>query len=734
MRELGELRWSLLLLCFCCAPALEGAAQNPDNFQSLARSAEAAREAGKSEEAARDYAQAVALRPDWAEGWYYLGTLEYDQNHYPQAIAALEKLVRLAPRLGAAWSFLGLSEFETKDYINSLAHLEKAQEAGDADDPELARVSTYHLALLWIRNSDFERAAELLRATFGQSQLPVQAKTALGMTLLRIPLLPDEIDPSQDALLEAAGDAARLEPDSTRFSEALAGLIREHPQTPYLHNAYGMALATGGRIKEALAAQQEETRVSPHSDLPWIQIAALELELENREESFHATKQAVELAPKSSVAHLALSKAWRAMGKEAEAAQESRIAESLAPEKPQAEEAVANLYKIHAASGAATGGIQAAAAGDFDAVAQAAKVAQSAGEAEAAIRDYQRAVAMRPEWDTGQWSLAMLYYSTHRFPEAIAALKDWVKRKPEDGTAWAVMGLSEFELKDYDNALLHLERGRQLGLTGGQTALEVATYHLTILLNRKGKFATATDLLGHMAEQKPLAEEIRFALGMAMLRIAALPRDVEASRQSLVESTGEVAELLLASRYDEAFPKLQQLIAQYPAAPFLHYTYGTALDSLSQYDEAKAQMREEIKVSPPNALPWIRLASIDLQQQLAKEALTSAQKAVELDGGSADAHYVLGRAWMVLGETRKAISELETAGKIAPASPEIHFALAKAYAKAGQQDKAVQERANFARLNALAEEQREQQKDQSYRGPHDAARTSVLSTESSAPQ
>src|SRR5271156_4275078 len=132
------------VVCGCVALlVLTGAAglEAQDNFQALADAASAPREAGRADDAITGYRRAVALRPDWAEGWWYLGTMQYDQDHYTDAIPALRKIVELSPGLGAAWGFLGLSEFETKDYTDSLAHLEKARTIGIADDEELARVS-----------------------------------------------------------------------------------------------------------------------------------------------------------------------------------------------------------------------------------------------------------------------------------------------------------------------------------------------------------------------------------------------------------------------------------------------------------------------------------------------------------------------------------------------------------------------------------------------------------------
>jgi Flp pilus assembly protein TadD len=98
---------------------------------------------------------------------------------------------------------------------------------------------------------------------------------------------------------------------------------------------------------------------------------------------------------------------------------------------------------------------------------------------------------------------------------------------------------------------------------------------------------------------------------------------------------------------------------------------------------------------------------------------------VKLAPDSAEAHYLLGRSWLELGEEEKAVQELETARRLASESPEVHFNLAKAYAKANLPEKAEQERATFARLNALAEQQRSQRGNQSYSGSHDQAVFSV---------
>jgi len=79
---------------------------------------------------------------------------------------------------------------------------------------------------------------------------------------------------------------------------------------------------------------------------------------------------------------------------------------------------------------------------------------------------------------------------------------------------------------------------------------------------------------------------------------------------------------------------------------------------------------------------------------------------VQLAPASAEAHYVLGRAYLELAREELAVRELERACELAPDSPEMHFNLARAYAKAKLSEKAEQERATFAHLNAVAEQRR----------------------------
>lgn len=681
----------LMFVFFCLRTATFQAQESNSNqirtdrrFADLQRAAAAEANAGNNAEAISDLRRALEMQPGWKEGWWNLGTLLYQTNQYNEAAQAFRKVVEFVPGMGTAWALLGLCEFEIKDYAAASSHLKKAKSLGFGDDSEIVRVSSYHLALLLIRAGDFEHSMDLLNSAFSQGALTPQVKLAFGLALLRVPLLPDELDPSKDALVRAAGDLA---PSGADAATLFPKFIQNYPATPYVHYTYGVRFKEAGRLNQALVQQREEAKLSPQSALPWIEISALQLTLQNQDEALSAAEKAVALEPGMPAAHRALANALQAQGKSTRAKKEQERLQSLVQGAKVRDPRMISLY----------------------------------GNPDAAIVLGAKGAGTEDD----RWRQAMMDYSAGRYAEAIAGLKPWLKTNAAIGTAWAVLGLSEFALKDYENSRIHLERGEQLGLSGGADSIRLAKYTLGILLVQSGEFDRASELLASAAGLGDLQGQVRLASGLAMLRIPKLPGDVEASQRELAERAGDIAQWIHESKYDKADAAFEALLKQYPAIPFLHYAYGTALLALSQYDEAAAQMRSESAISPKSELPFLRLASIALRKQSPSEAIAPAEQAVLLAGGSAEAHYLLGRSALLVGDHSKSVRELEIACRIAPGSPEAHFNLAKAYAKVGQPKRAAEERATFIELNAVAEEQRSHSGNQAYQGPHEAGEMSV---------
>jgi tetratricopeptide (TPR) repeat protein len=729
---------AVLALPFCLDPVAAGqtpssSGKSSANFETLAASAGSAREAGRTDEAIRNYRTAVELRPAWEEGWWYLGTLLYDTDHFEDAIPALRRVVELDPKVGPAWAFLGLCEFETGDYPEAFTHLQSAKELGFSESPDVEKVALYHLGLLLILHGEFERATDLLVSTFGPIQFTEQIKVALGLALLRAPILPAQIDPSKDALIHAAGETAVLitNREMDAASRHFEQMLRDYPGTPYLHYQYGLALMTAARYLPAELQLREETRTTPRSALPWTALSSLSEQRNDQRndtgEALTAARQAVQIAPHSAAAYQALARALKSQNKHDEEATASRQAHELANQPVEVDSSQASRYALARSAAIASvsdsneagRGTPVAPAVSFEEAARLAESARRAGRTEEAATWYQSALKLRSNWPEGWRQLGTIQYMDGRYPEAIVALQQSVALEAMQADTWTLLGLSEFETKDYGNALIHLERGRALGFSGNAAAVRVSRYHLALLLNRNGDFDRAIDLLIPAIGAGALSDEIQFAMGIALLRIPALPEDVKPEEVALVRMAGEAAALLSESRYDKAFPIFEKMVSEYPRTPFLHYAYGDALASTSMYDEARTQLREETRLNPASVLPYLRLASIELLLHQNASALAAATKAVEMSPESSEAHYWLGRSLLEQGDIPAAIRELEMARRFSPNSPKVHFNLARAYSRAGRTAEAQQERAEFERLNAQLPGQRNSYGDRAARGMAD---------------
>jgi tetratricopeptide (TPR) repeat protein len=561
-RHLPSVAIAAGVLFFAAAALTQTGQSDAASLDQIAQRAVEEAEAGHNAEAISDFQTVLKARPNWREGRWNLGMLEYQTSDFEGATKEFKQIVVIAPQMGAAWAVLGLSEYELHRYEESLKALEKAHALGVKEDEEIARVADYHLALARTRAGECDAARELLLAEFAAGQPNSQIKIALGLAGLKAPLIPAELDPSREALVAAVGEALL---DREHGSEKLAQIAKEHPEIPSLR-------------------------------------------------------------------------------------QDSK------PESKNDAAVMRRLFALDATS----------------------------------ARD-------------SSWLQAQKDYFSGRDVEAAQDLKAWVASHPDDGTAWAMLGLCEYRQKDYANALIHLDRGATLGMKATEDEIREGRYTYSLLLIHAGKFEQATEVLFTMSDQKnELSSEVEFALGLALLRRAEFPESVSVSEAEFVHSAGKIAAMFGASKYDEAFPLFDALIAAHPRDPWLHYSYGTALIALSEFDKAAVQMKLEAEISLQSELPLLRLASIALRSKNPAAATDWARKALALRSDSAEGHYLLGRALLESGDAESAIHELEAAVKLSPASPEIHFNLAKAYTRAKRLADAERERKLFSDLNENA--------------------------------
>ena len=341
----------------------------------------------------------------------------------------------------------------------------------------------------------------------------------------------------------------------------------------------------------------------------------------------------------------------------------------------------------------------------FADVSRRAASAREANRLPEAIGLYRQGVKLRPRWDEGWWYLATLLYDTDRYPDAREAFRRFLVLKPDAGPAWALRGLCDFRVADYEGALEHIDKGLRLGIGTNADVLRVARFYQALLLVRAGQFELATQPLTLLARSEEESTGLVDAIGLMMLRMPLFPAAVPEDKRDLVRRAGRAGYLHLARRGEEAGKAFAELVAAFPTQPWVHYAYGVALLA-SDVAKGLAEPRREADLQPDAVYPQLEIAFELLRQGDNEGAEAAGERAVALAPGLFAAHNALGRALVERGELERGTSELEAAVRLAPDSPEMHYSLVRAYAKAGRAEDAARERATFTELERKRRAQR----------------------------
>jgi len=234
----------LLIACMGVGDGIAPAQSVAPSFDDLAGRAAAARDGGNLPLAIDLYGQAEKVKPDWAEGWFYLGLLQYSANAYPAAIDAFNHLLVLQPGAPPALALRGLCEFETGAYDDALRDLDEAVAKGAANQPRNEQILRYHLAELLTRAGRFQDALAQYKFFAAKKIQDEDVLVGLGLAGMRAPLLTKDVAASDREMYQAAGAAGyALLAENTQEADGLfTQLFARYPATPGLHFFYGFLL------------------------------------------------------------------------------------------------------------------------------------------------------------------------------------------------------------------------------------------------------------------------------------------------------------------------------------------------------------------------------------------------------------------------------------------------------------------------------------------------------------
>ncbi len=298
------------------------------SFASLAKEASDAREANQLDKAEMLYGKALKERPAWAEGWFSLGTIQYDKNNYRSAQTSFEKAVKLDAKAGTARVMLGLCEFELGQDADALEQLQRGLNSGVANDEQLRNVAVFHLGLLLARAGKFEATLETLAPLCAEGVESEALLMTVGRAVLRM-----REETASSAVVQRTGHAECLG-DRKQFDQARGeyqALVAEFPDFSNLHYAFGRFLLLMDHNPDGAVGEfKKEIANQPKSAVARLQIAAAEYRVDSTAGLPYA-EEAVKLDPNLPLGHYLLGLLLVDTGEDERAVTELEMARKMLP-------------------------------------------------------------------------------------------------------------------------------------------------------------------------------------------------------------------------------------------------------------------------------------------------------------------------------------------------------------------------------------------------------------------
>ena len=249
-----------------------------------------------------------------------------------------------------------------------------------------------------------------------------------------------------------------------------------------------------------------------------------------------------------------------------------------------------------------------------------------------------------------------LLYDKAQYAEARDAFQKLTAIDAKAVAGFVFLGISEYNLKDYNSALRDLDTARTLGLPNTHPLAQSALTYLAILLNKTGMHDEAARLLLGIPLPLKKPPAILEAIGLTGLRIAKLPEELTDSEKDLATKVGAA----LAASSTDASAQMAELIKAYPERPNLHYLYGMVLlhgDS----SQALQEFQNELKIAPASVPSMLAIAHEMERRSQWGDARLYAERAAKAEPGSFETHAMLGRILVSQGHVPEGLSELEKA-------------------------------------------------------------------------
>lgn len=240
-----------------------------------------------------------------------------------------------------------------------------------------------------------------------------------------------------------------------------------------------------------------------------------------------------------------------------------------------------------------------------------------------------------------------------KYDAAIQPLTRHIKADPKDDLARRMLGVSYYLTRNYKQAALVLDPVNQTLFADPELA-----YFYGIALTQSDRHKEAASFFSKLIIEKANDPQARFYAAQGFVLLGDL---------------------------EKALREYRSLSASDPQMPQVHYNAGQTLIRLNRFDEAEKEFREELVINPADASSKYHLAFTMIERKVkTDDAIALLNDAVALRPDYAEALYQLGKIYLEMGETEKAIDNLERAANSQKGKDYVHYQLSLAYRRASR--------------------------------------------------
>ncbi len=705
-------------------------ALEPNNLAAHLNLGMALREKGDLEAALAHLRPVAAADPNNAGIQYELGQTLRQSGDLAGAIAAFERSIAINPELREGYYGLGLALKQQS--AASAAAVSKASIATAVSPADEAYTRAEKTAADGNLNGAREQLTEALRLDDHHAQahnllgfvLGQQGDPAAALTHLQraVALRPEFADAHYNL-----GVALWYSGSKEKAIAELRESVRLDPAAGPAHAFLGVALRDSGDLAGSRVSLQRAIALLPPTAAVYIDLGITYLRAGDLDRSLGQFEAGLNLnAPASSgptpdwdAAIAALRQTLSANPKQAEAhnvlglllgrkgatsnevAAEFREAIKLRPDYAEAHN---NLGLVLIQSGDDDGGIAALreavrVSPDYADAHANLGAALTPTDAEAAIRELEKAVALAPTSVKAQFNLAIAYGAVTTGGAAggvgtagsagaakqsaareIEQLRKVIALAPTFARAHLALGKALMQDGNVQDAVASLREAARLEPNSGE-----AHYQLGLALSRAGQREEAAAELRKGRELVAADDrQQNVALDIAEGRDAASRGDLDAAAEKYRHAIKLQPDSTEAQRaLDEVLKQSKQQQAnQRPAKQVDDPARVTELEGYfreRKFKEVEPLLADYVRQHATSTWGWYALGYSQFAQQKIGESIKSLAKSLELDVHNAEAHKILGRNLMIIGRFDAAQLEFEQGLRDKPDSAELQYNLGKLF-------------------------------------------------------